>query len=589
MSFPANPSNGQAAIVNKITYQYSSATNTWTKLTSLPTYLANLTANNSITIGNLTMNGNLTNITAAGNLYIGGTGVFGTALNYVPANAPVQVGFNINNYSQFSIQNANTGNNASTDIAAIANNGSDNDTYVDMGIIGSGYSQASYNLYNPNDGYLIVAGNTITQGGNLILNTYQANDIIFATGGTQKNNEVMRVTSANVVNIKSTNTSTSTTTGALIVAGGAGVAGNLNVGGNTVVTGTSTFSSYISAPNTFGFKNRIINGAMVIDQRNAGASVTIPATTVTYDVDRWAGYGTQASKFTLQQSSSAPAGFVNSIVATSSSSYSVGATDEFIIQQTIEGFNIADLGWGTANAQAVTLSFWVQSSLTGTFGGTVTGYSNALSYTFGYTISSANTWTKIIITIPGPTTTTWNTTNGGGMVVRFSLGAGSSQSTASGSWTSGFYFSVPSAISVVGTNGATFYITGVQLEKGSTATSFDYRPYGTELALCQRYCFKYTVASNYGPYFMAHGIGTTTGRGLLKFPQTMRSNPALTFPAASSFQWSFGNVFSSIALAEQGFDQSSIDFTTTGLAANGGYMVTSANNTTSYILASAEL
>ena len=242
MSFPANPSNGQAAIVNKITYQYSSATNTWTKLTSLPTYLANLTANNSITIGNLTMNGTLTNITAAGNLYIGGTGVFGTALNYVPANAPVQVGFNINNYSQFSIQNANAGNNASTDIAAIANNGSDNDTYVDMGIVGSGYSQASYNLYNPNDGYLIVSGNTITRGGNLILNTYQANDIIFATGGTQKNNEVMRVTSANVVNIKSTNTSTSTTTGALTVAGGAGITGNLYVGGNVATTGNLTVS-----------------------------------------------------------------------------------------------------------------------------------------------------------------------------------------------------------------------------------------------------------------------------------------------------------------------------------------------------------
>jgi len=246
MSFPANPSNGQAAIVNKITYQYSSATNTWTKLTSLPTYLANLTANSSITIGNLTMNGNLTNITAAGNLYIGGTGVFGTALNYVPANAPVQVGFNINNYSQFSIQNANTGNNASTDIAAIANNGSDNDTYVDMGIVGSGYSQASYNLYNPNDGYLIVSGNTITRGGNLILNTYQANDIIFATGGTQKNNEVMRVTSANVVNIKSTNTSTSTTTGALIVAGGAGIAGNLNVGGNLTTTGNTVHTGNLT-------------------------------------------------------------------------------------------------------------------------------------------------------------------------------------------------------------------------------------------------------------------------------------------------------------------------------------------------------
>ena len=174
-----------------------------------------------------------------GNLYVGSTGVFGSALNYVPANAPIQVGLNINNYSQFSIQNANNGNNASTDIAAVANNGSDNDTYVDMGIVSSGYSQVAYNLYNPNDGYLIVAGNTTTGGGNLILNTYQKNDIIFATGGTTTKFEVARITSGNVLVVKSTNNaSPAANIGAFNVWGGASITGNTYHGGATVFNGS---------------------------------------------------------------------------------------------------------------------------------------------------------------------------------------------------------------------------------------------------------------------------------------------------------------------------------------------------------------
>ena len=177
---------------------------------------------------------------ANGNLYVGGTAVFGASLNYVPANAPIQVGYAINNYSQFAVQNASAGNNASTDIAAVANNGSDSDTYIDMGIVSSSYNQSAYNLYKPNDGYLIVAGNTTTGGGNLILNTYQANDIIFATGGTTTQFEVARITHGNTFVIKSgVNNSNSANTGALQVWGGASISGNLYAGGvtNTVMGG----------------------------------------------------------------------------------------------------------------------------------------------------------------------------------------------------------------------------------------------------------------------------------------------------------------------------------------------------------------
>jgi hypothetical protein len=242
--------------------------------------------------------------------------------------------------------------------------------------------------------------------------------------------------------------------------------------------------------NNVSFRNRIINGAMVIDQRNAGASVTNTAG-YTYCLDRWITVGSQASKFTAQQNAGSvtpPAGFANYLGATSSSAYTVGASEQFWLTQRVEGFNTSDLTWGTASAAAVTLSFWVRSSLTGTFGGSVYNSAANYSYPFSYTISVANTWEQKTITIVGPTAGTWiGATNGIGIQINFSLGAGATSSGTAGSWSSNFYASATGAVSVVGTSGATFYITGVQLEAGTTASPFEYRQYGTELALCQRY------------------------------------------------------------------------------------------------------
>jgi len=245
-----------------------------------------------------------------------------------------------------------------------------------------------------------------------------------------------------------------------------------------------------TAATGFGFKNRIINGGCVIDQRNAGASVSTSSGTSIYAVDRCKIYYTQTSKFTVQQNAGSvtpPSGFINYVGATSSSAYTAGSTDRFMVGFPIEGLNVADLGWGAAGASTVTISFWVRSSLTGTFGGAVGNNAGDRSYAFTYTISSANTWEYKTITIAGDTTGSWAKDNNGGIFLYLSIGAGSSVSTTAGSWQSGFYVSATGATSVVGTNGATFYITGVQLEKGSTATSFDYRPYGTELQLAQRY------------------------------------------------------------------------------------------------------
>ena len=280
-----------------------------------------------------------------------------------------------------------------------------------------------------------------------------------------------------------------------------------------------------AAASPYVLKNKIINGAMVIDQRNAGASVTPTATT--YTLDRWRATLSVASKFSVQQSSTAPTGFNNSLLFTSLSSYSVLAGDYFNIQQRIEGFNVADLGWGTADAKTVTLSFWVRSSLTGTFGGSVNNSVIDRSYPFSYTISVANTWEYKTITIAGDTTGTWLTTNGNGLRLGFSLGYGSTYGNGTaGAWVASDVESVTGATSVVGTNAATFYITGVQLEIGSTATPFERRLYNQELAACQRY---FCLLAGGGACGVAENTNTVSLT--YQYPVPMRTSPTGTLDA----------------------------------------------------------
>ena len=288
------------------------------------------------------------------------------------------------------------------------------------------------------------------------------------------------------------------------------------------MTLTTVDAGMLNSQSQQTWRNRIINGAMVIDQRNAGASIT--ANNTTFSVDRFKMLASVASKFTSQQNAGSvtpPTGFINYAGYTSSSAYSVGAAEVFAVQQNIEGLNIFDFEWGTASAQPITLSFWVRASLTGTYSVVFKNSAANRSYVASYTVSASNTWEQKTITIAGDTSGTWLTTSGIGLRLYFTLAAGSTQVGSAGSWQAADLYGVTGGISVVGTNGATFYITGVQLEKGSTATSFDYRPYGTEFDLVQRYFQKYAG-------FTCVGSSATEVGLSIAYITTMRATPSVS-------------------------------------------------------------
>ena len=284
---------------------------------------------------------------------------------------------------------------------------------------------------------------------------------------------------------------------------------------------TNAVSIAQGGSNNVTFRNKIINGAMMIDQRNAGASVTISGGQ--FPVDRFVGYNATDGVITAQQSSTVPAGFTKSVVLTATTADASIATGQYaVFSQVIEGYNAADLNWGTGNAKTVTLSFWAQSSLTGTFGGAIANAANNRSYPFLYTISVANTWTQISVTIPGDTTGSWGTTNDIGIKIYWGLGVGATYSGTAGAWAGTNYLSATGGVPLVSTLNATLYLTGVQLEAGSTATPFEYRQYGTELALCQRYCPAWTFSGSYTSVAGGFSPGTTGVYTILPYPVTPR-------------------------------------------------------------------
>ncbi len=303
-------------------------------------------------------------------------------------------------------------------------------------------------------------------------------------------------------------------------------------------SGNATVGNTLAMGSSFK-RNKIINGDMRVDQRNAGASVT--PTSGAYFLDRWNCEHAQASKYSVQQNAGAvtpPAGFTNYLGATSLSAYTLGATDYFQIKHRIEGYNVADLAWGTASAKTITISFQVYSSLTGTFSGCLLNSAANRSYAFSYSVASANTWTTVSITIPGDTSGTWVKDNGMGLEIRFNLGVGSTYSVSSSGWSSSLQLAITGSQSIVSTNAATWYITGVQLEVGSVATPYERQIYSDQLAQCQRYCYVIAggaVGNNYQRIGTGPGQGTTSADIQIPIKVSMRIAPSFTATAANTF------------------------------------------------------
>jgi hypothetical protein len=286
------------------------------------------------------------------------------------------------------------------------------------------------------------------------------------------------------------------------------------------------------AANGIGFVNRIINGDMRIDQRNNGASVTGSANNA-FAVDRFpTNYSTGiGATLAVQQVTDAPAGFVNSYKLTVTTGATASGTDGAALWHRIEGTNVSDLAWGTASASAITLSFWVKSSLTGTFGGGLLNSALNRSYPFTYSISSANTWEYKTVVVPGDTTGTWLTNTGTGLLVSFDWGTGSDRLGTAGAWVGVRAQGATGQTSIISTTGATWQITGVQLEAGSVATPFERRPFGTELMLCQRYFQVIMGASGYSN-------STTSVQVSPVFTCPMRSTP--TFGTRNTLRFTDG-------------------------------------------------
>jgi hypothetical protein len=294
-------------------------------------------------------------------------------------------------------------------------------------------------------------------------------------------------------------------------------------GTNGVTFNDSSLQGAAASP--YVLKNRIINGAMTFDQRNAGATTS---TTNGYTLDRFYFYSDISGvSTTVQQVSDAPSGFTNSLKVTASTGATAGTGKQSVIGQSIEGYNIADLAWGTASAKTITISFWVKSSLTGTFAGNLQNAAPNRDYVFTYSISAANTWEQKTITITGDTSGTWGTTNGVGLIVYFNMG--SNQSSFGGTantWSASIFRTVTGSVELLQTTGATWQVTGVQLEVGSTATPFERRLYGQELINCQRYYYKNKADSTNSVFGSAFNDSTTVTFVISNFPVSMRVAPS---------------------------------------------------------------
>jgi len=297
-----------------------------------------------------------------------------------------------------------------------------------------------------------------------------------------------------------------------------------------------------------GARNIIINGNASVAQRTSSA-VTVNSPTRTYAVDRFFGFGTSsAGVFTEEQSTDVPSGerFHNSSKITVTTNSSPSGSQTYGWGQGIEGLNTASLMFGSANAMTVTLSFWIKSSVTGTFSVILANNGGTRTYPATYTISSANTWEYKSITVAGDQSGTWNTDNTEGLSVLWMLGTGSSLHGTANAWAAS-KFGVSGQTDLIATNGATLYITGIQLEVGS-ATPFEHEPFSVTLQKCQRY---YEVV--YQPSSTSSFVSYTYGTNQFNYWQykvEKRANPAIALGSGNSFSGATATIFVGKSMAQ---------------------------------------
>jgi len=345
--------------------------------------------------------------------------------------------------------------------------------------------------------------------------------------------------------------------------------------------GTGTTTGY------YGFKNRIINGAMTIAQYGTSTALATGSTNG-FAADRFRGFNIGTGACSIIQASNVPSstyGFINSVqIDVTTADTSIAAGELYMIRQTIEGLNITDLAWGTANAKTITLSFWVSSPKTGTHFVAFKNSAQDRAYAASYTISVADTWEFKTITVAGDQSGTWLTTNGIGIQVCWNLAVGSTFQTATANvWAAGDVYATSAQVNAMDSTANNFYITGVQLEKGSTATSFDYRPYGTELVLCQRYYWQSTSRPNAYLYYEFSGsvIGATSARINFNLPTAMRTQPSVALNPA--YNTGSGWQINVTGVANYVLSQAPAVLSSDGAASGGGNMVSISFTTASTI------
>ena len=316
---------------------------------------------------------------------------------------------------------------------------------------------------------------------------------------------------------------------------------NGHLGSAAFLDSSAFYGTGVSA----SFRNKFINGDMRIDQRNAGASITMSTGNELFAVDRTMSEqgGATSNTGTIQQVTDGPAGFNKSLKYTAGSS-SYGANGYVAINQRIEGQNVQDLAFGTSSAQSITLSFWVKSSLVGTYTNNITHYNGTTERWNNqtYTINVANTWEYKTLTFVGDTFSGPSNNTTGFMRVYWHLGgdAGAATTTSFNTWFNGTGSkrAATTQTNLLATSGATFFLTGIQLERGTVATPFEHRPFAIELASCMRYFYaiKSTGVAN-GDATGLNGVvggNTAVHRSQAPHPVIMRATPSLTFSNTST-------------------------------------------------------